>query len=496
MVLPTLRRFAVLWFVLLFAFIFAYGVSSAEEPAAAIGAQAVSVQIIFDAYGSMNDEWEGRNKLDLAREALGRALEELEGSSARLSLRCFGFDRQMEEAGDSCFNSTLLIDFNHGESRAIIEAVRDLEAHGKTPIARSLRLAGKDLMPYRRSRPMVLLITDGRETCGGDPVQVIRRLRAGGLDVRVHVVGLDLTEESRQELQSIARAGQGLFHDANNLSDLSRSLEAFTGQVRTQAAARHQKSLKGRRAIQGGGLPEHAEEIAGGFYRLERDLPTGRRAFFFVRTRKAKTAAIQALPAPASEKAGNRYLTVDLYDPEGRRILGRSVRFRSGAPSAEAVRYVDIRGEGFTFSIGDDYNTVEKGALIDVAVLEAGDGKPAFEAHAEPSANALLLEYEKAIKAHIGLEDRSDSYRLRAAPKNKRSVKIILSFEDPDFEYEVQVFDPSNGSRMKSFPGNRGQSVSVVPVLESTPGLWIRIIDANPPRKGRFSAYSLTLNHN
>lgn len=56
----------------------------------------------------------------------------------------------------------------------------------KTPIARSLELVVQDLATVSGER-IVVLITDGEETCDGDPAAVIEALQTSGIDARVNI---------------------------------------------------------------------------------------------------------------------------------------------------------------------------------------------------------------------------------------------------------------------------------------------------------------------
>ncbi len=89
----------------------------------------------------------------------------------------------------------------------------ELRPSGPTPLAGTLTAARDYMIPIRMSEPeplrscrpyTVLLITDGVETCGGDPAGVAADLRAAGIPV--YVVGLAVGG-GRGLLNSIATAG-------------------------------------------------------------------------------------------------------------------------------------------------------------------------------------------------------------------------------------------------------------------------------------------------
>ena len=74
---------------------------------------------------------------------------------------------------------------------------------------------------------LVVLVTDGEETCGGDPKAAIQSLRSAGLDVRVNIVGFAVDEVVLKEtFREWARVGNGGYFDAQNGEQLKSALRA------------------------------------------------------------------------------------------------------------------------------------------------------------------------------------------------------------------------------------------------------------------------------
>jgi hypothetical protein len=74
---------------------------------------------------------------------------------------------------------------------------------------------------------LVVLVTDGEETCGGDPKAAIQALRAGGVDVRINIVGFAVDEVVLKEtFRDWARLGNGGYFDAQNGEQLKAALRA------------------------------------------------------------------------------------------------------------------------------------------------------------------------------------------------------------------------------------------------------------------------------
>jgi len=70
------------------------------------------------------------------------------------------------------------------------------------------------------------LISDGMETCGGDPVQAAKELIGLGYDLQMHIVGFDISRNvtARDQLIEIAQATGGVYYDAENSEQLRQAL--------------------------------------------------------------------------------------------------------------------------------------------------------------------------------------------------------------------------------------------------------------------------------
>ena len=84
----------------------------------------------------------------------------------------------------------------------------------KTPIAESLELTAADLRTVTGER-VIVLVTDGEETCDGDPAAAIAGLRAQGHNLRVSIVGYAIDDDGlRDTFARWAKLGGGEYFDA------------------------------------------------------------------------------------------------------------------------------------------------------------------------------------------------------------------------------------------------------------------------------------------
>lgn len=187
------------------------------------------VIVMIDGSGSMAGRMSGRTKLELAREA---ALGFVDGlpASVQTSLLVFGQQGANSQAGKakSCSAIDVLapMSADQGPLRAALGQVR---AVGWTPLAAGLDRAEALLAASATPGEQVIyVVSDGEETCGGDPVAVARRINSGRTRAIVNVIGFNLPSGEAAKLTAVARAGGGGFVNLSNAAELER----FTAEVR------------------------------------------------------------------------------------------------------------------------------------------------------------------------------------------------------------------------------------------------------------------------
>lgn len=108
--------------------------------------------------------------------------------------------------------------------QVLLNQIMGLQPTGWTPLALSLERAGQDFQPGENVTNAAVLVTDGLETCGGDPCSVASALHADDIQLITHVVGFALTPEEQSTLGCIAEGGGGQLLGAANASELTSAL--------------------------------------------------------------------------------------------------------------------------------------------------------------------------------------------------------------------------------------------------------------------------------
>lgn len=182
--------------------------------------------LLMDSSGSMNDpDAAGDPKIDAARTALNAVIDDL-GDDQHVGLRVFGANELGTSNPAACTDSDLVVPIGTGNQDALRAAVADYTPYGETPIAYGLQEAGGDL--GGEGQRSILLVSDGISTCDPDPCEVAADLSEDGIDLEIHVVGFDVDEQAREQLQCIAEAGNGQYVDATDTDTLTSALETFS----------------------------------------------------------------------------------------------------------------------------------------------------------------------------------------------------------------------------------------------------------------------------
>lgn len=180
-------------------------------------AAARDVVLVLDASGSMWSKVGTETKIEVARRTLREALGTLPAATT-LALIAYGHRRE----GD-CADIETLIPPGDDDRAALLAKVDALKPKGKTPLTGALEQAIA-LLRGRDATATVVLLSDGLETCGGDPCAVVRAAKKAGTELIVHVVGFDVKEADVSQLECIAQAGDGLYVEAGDAAQLGTAL--------------------------------------------------------------------------------------------------------------------------------------------------------------------------------------------------------------------------------------------------------------------------------
>lgn len=208
------------------------------------------VVVMIDGSGSMAGRVGGVTKLELARSA---ALGFVDGlpSSVQTSLLVFGQQGNNSAAGKarSCAGLDVLapMSADRGQLRAALSRVG---AVGWTPLAAGLERSQSLLeKPSEPGAQIIYVVSDGEETCGGDPVAVAKRINAGGSRAIVNIIGFGLPTRDAAALKAVAKAGGGDFVNLSSRTELDKIMATLREANRTNG-----NTLRTSNAVSGNAL--------------------------------------------------------------------------------------------------------------------------------------------------------------------------------------------------------------------------------------------------
>jgi Ca-activated chloride channel family protein len=350
---------------------------AAPAPAVPAGGGKALLEVVLDVSNSMWGQVEGRVKMELAREALSGALAELPADFA-VALRAYGHRVPYEDDTRGCEDTELLVPPDSGDPATVLARASALQPTGQTPIALSLRAAADDLRGHD-GPAVLLLISDGVESCGGDPVAAAEGLRASGLEVVVHTVGLGVDAAASAQLKALAAAGGGEYFDAPTAADLVRGVDVAVRRstdfvlAEDDGAGRFPRDVV---RVRGGDSVATAQELIPGTYSFEDHLWKEMRYFQVAGTpgeRLLLQGMISALAIGRTNDGAPTFLgdttmfMADRLDSAGEQLRGRGLLARGDMGDWAETELVVGEDGWARFRIGRPLGNVHRDAIFRLA---------------------------------------------------------------------------------------------------------------------------------
>ncbi|MCC6220696.1 MAG: VWA domain-containing protein [Deltaproteobacteria bacterium] len=179
------------------------------------------VEFLIDASGSMLQMIGRERRIDIAKSLIAELAASLPSKKTKVALRAFG------HGGRGLCSTELMLPLSEAEPARIRNVASKLRAvdGAKTAIAQSLHAVADDLAGGAGGEGLVVLITDGEETCGGDPRAEILDLKRKGFNVRVNIVGFAVdSDRIRRDFAEWANLGGGEYFHAEDRASLAKAI--------------------------------------------------------------------------------------------------------------------------------------------------------------------------------------------------------------------------------------------------------------------------------
>lgn len=187
----------------------------------------LNIQILLDASGSMAGQVDGGVKMELAKEAITEFASALP-ENTQVSLRVYGHKGTNTPDGKelSCATTEEVYPLGEYNKAEFFAALEQFGPTGYTPLASAIEAAGEDLSTVHEqgTESVVYVVSDGLETCGGDPVKAAEGLQNSNIEAIVNIIGFDIEASERAALEAIAEAGAGEYFRADTADELKETL--------------------------------------------------------------------------------------------------------------------------------------------------------------------------------------------------------------------------------------------------------------------------------
>lgn len=186
-----------------------------------------NIAILLDASGSMAAKIGGKTKMELAKEAIDQFVASMP-EGANVSLRVYGHKGSNKDSDKeiSCGSTELVYDLKPYDKGNFKASLGKFKPTGWTPIAKAINETKKDFEKAKLSgQNIIYVVSDGIETCNGDPVKAAKDLHDSNIKAVVNIIGFDVDNSGQKQLLAVAEAGGGQFETVNTAEQFKRVWE-------------------------------------------------------------------------------------------------------------------------------------------------------------------------------------------------------------------------------------------------------------------------------
>lgn len=199
--------------------------SSVKEEGQKTESETEKAIILLDASSSMLLKVDNKLKMNIAKEAVKRFAETI-GQSSDVSLVVYGHKGSEAEADKelSCTGIEEIYPMGNYEKESFEKSLIAVEGKGWTPLAGAIKKAAEMSEDYQEN-VTVYIVSDGVETCGGDPVKEAQSFVKNNEHGTVNIIGFHVDQDAENQLKKVSEAGNGDYYSAKSADDLKTTIE-------------------------------------------------------------------------------------------------------------------------------------------------------------------------------------------------------------------------------------------------------------------------------
>src|SRR5690606_31099572 len=205
------------------------GGNNSAEAGIPIGKE-VNIVILLDASGSMRGEIDGDTKMVHAVNAIESFVTKLP-PDVNVSLQVYGHKGTSNQSDKSlsCSSTEVVYELSPYDQEQFSTVLHDIEPAGWTPLAASIAATYEDLQAAEGMENIIYIVSDGVETCDGDPAEEAKKLNSSNIKAVVNIIGFDVDNAGQNELMAVAEAGKGKYMTVTSQQEME---EFFTSEQR------------------------------------------------------------------------------------------------------------------------------------------------------------------------------------------------------------------------------------------------------------------------
>ena len=180
--------------------------------------------LLLDASSSMLLSVDGKQKMGIAKIAVKRFAKTL-GEDNEVSLYAYGHAGTQEDKDKelSCTKIDEIYPLQNYKEKEFDATVDEVSAKGWTPLAAAIQTVNQ--ASKNVEGPLtVYIVSDGAETCDGDPVKAAKEFAQGNENRKVNIIGFNVDQKGQDQLKAVAEAGNGEYISADNSEELNNSI--------------------------------------------------------------------------------------------------------------------------------------------------------------------------------------------------------------------------------------------------------------------------------
>lgn len=187
-----------------------------------------NIEVLLDASGSMGAYIGNKTMMQIAKESINDFMKQVP-EDANVSFRVYGHVGKgtQEDKEKSCNSIDQVYGFERYDEAKFQKELDKIEPAGWTPLAEAMKQSEQALREFdpETNTNLMYVVSDGIETCGGDPIKVAEILKDSSAEPIINIIGFNMEADERAQLEEVARVSGAIFAPANNQEELKAEFE-------------------------------------------------------------------------------------------------------------------------------------------------------------------------------------------------------------------------------------------------------------------------------